>query len=136
MSNSTGLKDAVITLSELAASFILPGSVNTLVSRLIPGVVEMILGPDQLAAIIKEGVYKTNMTTEDGIKFTITLTQQDDPTLFDTFREAHDKLSATASGTDTVRTIHRHGFSISHDPKNLPQSGGISILNGIIGIQW
>jgi hypothetical protein len=128
----SNLRDTIISFADLAATAFLPGVAAKAVTTLLPPIADLVFDESDLNLVLDKESVSTSVTTQTGQTYTITVTPQETPELFTALKNSRERLA------DPDRALERnqefHGFSV--EVPETSAGGGVSILNGIIGVQW
>jgi hypothetical protein len=135
---SSNLKDTVLSFANLVATSVLPPTIGGIVTAALPIVADIVLGPDEVAAIVEGGSnVVTTIWTQTGQGFAVSIDPITTPVIFEALKSAHQRSQDRKAGSDPItRTQKFQGFSVSTESNGADASGGVSILNGVIGVQW
>lgn len=128
----SNLRDTIVSFADLAATAFLPGIAAQAVTTLLPPVADLIFDEGDVRLVLERESVSTVVTTQTGQSYTITVTPDEAPELFAALANSRERQGDPHRGLE--RRQEFHGFSVQ-----VPQAsdgGGVSILNGIIGIQW
>ncbi|MDY7093658.1 MAG: hypothetical protein SX243_11870 [Acidobacteriota bacterium] len=128
----SNLRDTVISFADLAATAFLPGVAAQAVTTLLPPIADLIFDEGDVHLALEQGGVSTVVTTQTGQSYTITVTPDETPELFEALARSRERQGDPNRGM--TRHQEFHGFSVQVPPTS--DGGGVSILNGIIGVQW
>lgn len=132
-SSDLNVKDLAISLTNMVARYALPGAVSKLVELALPQLADAVFGNQQVTRALAEGKFTREVVTPTGDTFIIEITEKDHPQIFERIGRKQ-KLLAQGEPPPSVFSV-LVPFEVSRSPSP-SLGGGVSILNGIIGVQW
>ncbi|MEM7244550.1 MAG: hypothetical protein AAF533_04365 [Acidobacteriota bacterium] len=123
------VKEVALSLADLVLDYALPGTGN-IIKVALPPIADAIFGADELAAAVATEKFCRVLDTEVGT-FEVAITRTTHPQVFNALRRAQAQSESPAAYN------HLSNFraeASSYDDR--VEGGGVSILNGIIGVQW